>query len=280
LNPNWSLFDLFSERFSIDVLDVGAALNEPPPYQPLLDAGRARIIGFEADPGECEMLNREYGEPHRFFPYFLGDGRPATFHETNWVLTGSLYEPNSPLLEKFQNLAEVTTPVASHAVETRRVDDIAEIGNVDFIKIDVQGAELAVLSNASRALASALVVQVEVEFIELYKGQPLFADVDVLMRSAGFLFHTFNGFGTRTFKPTVMFGDPTSGVRQMLWSDAVYVRDWMRLDKLDETALIKFAVLMHDVFRSWDLAHVLLAELDRRRGTNHAPDYVKRLSAR
>jgi FkbM family methyltransferase len=277
LNTGFSLLPFFAEHFMIDVLDVGAALNETPPYARLVEAGRARLMGFEADPGECESLNREYGAPHRFFPHFAGDGKPATFHETNWVLTGSLYEPNSPLLEKFQNLAELTTPVARHPVPTTRIDDIADIDNVDFIKIDVQGAELAVLSNATRALASALVVQVEVEFVEMYKGQPLFGDVDALMRRNGFQFHTFPGFGMRAFKPIIMRGDPNAAVRQMLWSDAIYVRDWMRLEELSDLRLSKFAVLVHDVFGSWDLAHLLLAELDRRNGTSLAGDYLKRL---
>lgn len=38
---------------------------------------------------------------------------------------------------------------------------------------------------------------VEVEFLELYEGLPLFADVDVFMRSQGFMLHTLHGFGLR-----------------------------------------------------------------------------------
>src|ERR1700752_3894178 len=132
----WSLFEYFREDFQITILDVGAALSESPTYQSLVDAGRARIIGFEPNARECERLNQTYGQPHRFFPYFVGDGRPAIFHETNRVLTGSLFEPNSPLLQKFQNLAELVTPVARHTVDTKRLHDIPEIDHVGFIKID------------------------------------------------------------------------------------------------------------------------------------------------
>jgi FkbM family methyltransferase len=134
-----------------------------------VDAGHGRIFGFEPDQQACEQLNREYGNPHRFFPFFVGDGGPAIFHETNWAPTGSLYEPNSRLLEKFQNLAEVVTPVATHAVNTTRLDDIADIGDIDFIKIDVQGSELVVFENASRALSSAVLIQSEVELSVLSK---------------------------------------------------------------------------------------------------------------
>jgi FkbM family methyltransferase len=274
----WSLLDFFSEDFKINILDVGAALSERPPYQSLMDAGRGRIFGFEPNREACAQLNRTYGEPHRFFPFFAGDGRPATFHETNWVLTGSLYEPNSRLLEKFQNLAEVVTPVAVHPVDTKRLDDIAEISDIDFIKIDVQGSELAVLKNATRALSGALLVQTEVEFVEIYKGQPMFADVDTFLRSAGFQFHTMNGFTGRAFKPLVANGDVNSAFRQALWSDALYVRDWMRLGDLSAAKLRNYAILAHDVIRSYDLAHFVLSALDEGVGRDYAVRYLRRLA--
>ena len=273
----WSLFEFFPEDFQISILDVGAALIERPPYQSLVDAGRGRIVGFEPNQQACEQLNREYGNPHRFFPFFVGDGGPAIFHETNWAPTGSLYEPNSRLLEKFQNLAEVVTPVATHAVNTTRLDDIADIGDIDFIKIDVQGSELVVFENASRALSSALLIQTEVEFVELYKGQPMFADVDTFLRANGFQFHTMNGVSGRAFKPLIANGDVNSVFRQALWSDALYVRDWMHLEDLSETKLRNYAILAHDILRSYDLAHLVLSALDSRTGGGRAADYLQRL---
>jgi len=273
----WSLLEFFPEPFQINIVDIGAALDERPSYQSLVDAGRARIIGFEPNAAECEKLNRRYGEPHRFFPFFVGDGEAATFHETNWVLTGSLYKPNTALLSKFQNLAELMTPVATHPVSTTRLDDITEITDVDYIKIDVQGAELKIFRNALRALSGALLIETEVEFVQMYEGQPLFADVDTFLRSRHFQFHTFNGYGGRAFKPLIVNNDVNQGVRQMLWSDALYVRDWMQLDALDEIKLRKYAVLAHDVLASHDLALVVLSALDRRVGGNHAMRYMKRL---
>ena len=273
----WSLFEFFPEDFQISILDVGAALIERPPYQSLVDAGRGRIFGFEPDKQACEKLNREYGNPHRFFPFFVGDGGPAIFHETNWAPTGSLYEPNSRLLEKFQNLAEVVTPVAAHAVNTTRLDDIADIGDTDFIKIDVQGSELVVFENASRALSSAVLIQTEVEFVELYKGQPMFADVDTFLRANGFQFHTMNGVSGRAFKPLIANGDVNSAFRQSLWADALYVRDWMHLEDLSETKLRNYAILAHDILRSYDLAHLVLSALDSKTGGGRAADYLQRL---
>jgi hypothetical protein len=232
-------------------------------------------MGFEPNAAECDKLNRQYGEAHRFFPYFVGDGQPATFHETNWVLTGSLYPPNTPLLEKFQNLAEVVTPVAQHPVATTRLDDIAD---VDFLKMDVQGSELAVQEHGRRVLADTLLVQVEVEFVELYRGQPMFADVDRFLRGQGFQFHAFNGLAGRAFKPLVFNNNPNLPLRQVLWSDALYVRDWMELAALGPEKLRNYAILAHDILKSYDLAHLVLSALDQREGSALTAAYFQRLT--
>lgn len=274
----WSLLEFFPEKLEFNILDIGAALSERPPYQSLVDAGRARVTGFEPDREACERLNREYGKHHRFFACFAGDGRPATFHETNRALTGSLYEPNSTLLEKFQNLAEIVKPVATHPVSTTRIDDIADIDDIDFFKIDVQGSELAVFQHALRALSGTLVVQTEVEFVELYRDQPMFADVDRFLRSRGFQFHTFNGFGGRAFKPLIAHDNINMPFRQALWADAIYVRDWMKLSDLGDGKLRKYAVLAHDLLQSYDLAHLVLEALDLKSGTKLASAYRARLS--
>ena len=277
----FSLIDLIPEVGRINIVDIGAMSlgSGTEPYASLLRANKARVIGFEPDPEQCERLNQLHGEPHRFYPDFIGDGADATFYETNWAATGSLYPPNQALLEKFQNLHELTTLRKTHPVKTRRLDDIDAVGDVDFIKIDVQGSELNVFKGASKALASATLVQTEVEFVELYVGQPLFADVDGAMRAAGFQFHTFNGFGMRSFKPMLVGNDKNRGLRQFLWSDAIYVRDFLRLESLAAEKLPKLAVLLHDLVGSFDLCLVVLTEIDRRNGGSLAASYVERLSA-
>lgn len=259
-----SLFDLLPDLSPIEIVDIGAAYSEAPVYEPLLASRRARLTGFEPDRGACAALEQRFGPPHRFFPHFVGSGAKATFHETNFGLTGSLFEPNTPLLEKFQNLAEVVTPKAQWPVETTRLDDVEGISAMDFLKIDVQGAELMVFENAPRLMSRCLVVHSEVEFVELYRGQPLFADVDACLRRQGFQFHTFADLSGRPFKPLARGNNPNIPIRQYLWADAIYVRDWQRLEALDDGELAKYALLAHDLLQSFDLCHLLLRELDRR----------------
>jgi len=65
-----------------------------------------------------------------------------------------------------------------------------------------------------------------------------------------------------------------SPFRQLLWGDALYVADWMKLDRLDDSQLRRYAVLAHDVLRSYELAHLILSKLDRRTGELMADLYL------
>jgi FkbM family methyltransferase len=58
------------------------------------------------------------------------------------------------------------------------------IDAVDFIKLDTQGSELDILAGAEAVLAGPVfAIELEVEFLPIYRGQPLFADVDAFMRA-------------------------------------------------------------------------------------------------
>lgn len=53
-------------------------------------------------------------------------------------------------------------------------------------------AELDVIKRASRLLEKTLVVHTEVEFIPMYRNQPLFGEIDIALRSHNFLIHKFS----------------------------------------------------------------------------------------
>jgi FkbM family methyltransferase len=62
-----------------------------------------------------------------------------------------------------------------------------------LIKIDVQGAELAVLEGAKVALAKTDLVILEVSLFQFYEGGPQFFDVVKWMKGQGFVFYDVGG---------------------------------------------------------------------------------------
>lgn len=258
----------------VKIVDVGAmSVGKESEYRGLVEAGKASVIGFEPVAAECDKLNA--ADPrHRYLPYAVGDGSEAVLHECNYPMTSSLYEPDTPLLEQFQALAELATVVRRIPLQTRRLDDLPEVAGADYLKLDVQGAELAILRGAQTFLSSVLVVQTEAAFVPLYRDQPLFADVDAELRRHGFVFHRFHGISGRAFKPFLKNNNPATPISQQLWADAIYVRDFMRLDRLAPDDLLKLALVVNECYGSFDLAALALKAHDARTGGSFGSAFI------
>jgi FkbM family methyltransferase len=262
-------------------VDIGAMLlpGAVDPLARLNKIGRLSVIGFEPQPVECEKLNALALPGRRYLPYAVANGERRSFYVTNTGMTSSLLRPNLKIAKLFNNLAELMQVVATQDVETVRLDEVAEIRNqgCDFLKLDTQGSEAEILAHASKTLKRCLIIQTEVEFVPLYEEQPLFAEVDQLLRGQGFMFHRFLGMSGRAYSPLMLNGDPNAALSQMLWSDAVYVPDLSRLDRLEPEALLKLAALLHEIYGSFDLCHLVLEAHDRQRSTSYAVRYFERL---
>ena len=68
-------------------------------------------------------------------------------------------------------------------------------------------------------------------------------------------------------------------ISQLLWADAVFVRDFAALPAYADAQLLKGALILNDVYHSFDLALCLLAEHDRRRGTGYGPIFHQALQS-
>ena len=69
-------------------------------------------------------------------------------------------------------------------------------------------------------------------------------------------------------------GSIYSGLSQTLWADAIFVRDFSRLELMSDDQLLKTAAIVHDCYESLDLAYHLLLEHDRRAGGQKAATYL------
>jgi hypothetical protein len=67
---------------------------------------------------------------------------------------------------------------------------------------------------------------------------------------------------------------------QLLWADAIFVRDFTRLEAFGDDDLLKAAAVLDTVYCSYDLAGTLLIEYDRRSKTTLWQTYVSDLKKR
>jgi FkbM family methyltransferase len=190
------------------------------------------IYGFDADSDACDTANMKLEQrgiswTEKHIPLALGkSSEERTLHITHNPMCSSLYQPNDAFLERFIGLQEVAGLDFSISIETVTLDQFCEaqnIANIDFLQIDVQGADLDVLQGSINLLSrSVLGVQIEVEFSPIYNKQPLFRDVDKYLDKHGFsLFDLLLTRRTRARSP--IYSQFREG--QLLWGDAIYFRD-------------------------------------------------------
>ena len=65
----------------------------------------------------------------------------------------SLLEPNQELLQYLNQFPDWGTVVRREKINTVRLDDVSEVTNLDYLKIDIQGGELCVFENAPERLS-------------------------------------------------------------------------------------------------------------------------------
>jgi FkbM family methyltransferase len=275
-----SFTSLTGTRLHIKVVDVGAnPIDGNPPYCGMLRNGEAEVIGFEPNADALAKLNLAKGPSETYLPYAVGDGERHKLHSCAAPGMTSLFPPNPAVLNLFHGFPVWGKLRQTIEIETVRLDDIGETSGAQFLKIDVEGAELMVFRNAELRLRELLVIQTEVEFLPLYSGQPLFSEVELFLRGQGFMFHKFAALNTRVVQPMLINNDIRAGLSQVLAADVVFVRDLSAPEKLSDSELLHMAKILHDCYASIDLVYRLLNEYDRRNGKQIAQAYLAALQS-
>jgi len=171
------------------VFDIGCRWGFQDKWKRLLP--NIELIGFDADKAACETLGESEGvSANQVVAKALGAEKgQAELFVTIEPACSSLFQPDLELIKDRPALLQATSLVSVTPVELTTLDEygIANgISETDFMKLDVQGAELNILKGSQHFLKSIRALEVEVEFNPIYQGQPLFSDIDIFLRAQGF----------------------------------------------------------------------------------------------
>lgn len=215
----------------IKLIDIGSSGSLDAKWAPIKDL--ISLVGFDPNKEECERQNR-LPSPYKssmFLPYAVhGKDGVETLYKTRSIYCYSLLKPNKPWLDRFafHDLFDVQ---GEESISVRAIDKIEELEGFspDVIKIDVQGLELPILSKAGHLLDSAFYVETETGFTENYVGETTFSQLDGFMRANDFLMFDINT--NHRISRNNRFKEHPTGKEQILWAEAVWLKDYVGLDR-------------------------------------------------
>ncbi|AXK79058.1 FkbM family methyltransferase [Pseudolabrys taiwanensis] len=260
---------------------------------------RMKFVGFEPDQAEAARLNSTPGPggiEWQFVPAGLWGSSGTIKFEHNKAGGGSSFLPQNRSVTdrwKFENphqislAAEIFFPIGEEDMTVVSLADWSgQTGttSIDFLKLNVQGAEHEILDGAGPLLDTVLGVLIEVAFVESYKDRPFFADTDRLLRQRGFTFfdllaHHYIGRSAspiaaqhlKIMQPGV--GQLTSSWGQLIEGHALYLRDPISDDNAAQLPLpriLKLAALA-EAFGQVEYAFELLDWLKDRPDVKDTP---------
>mgnify|MGYP001231258167 CR=1 FL=1 len=238
-----SELNVIGKKVGLTAIDVGARGGVNLDLSPV--ASSVDYFGFEPDPKECAALNEQQVDvPWKsscYLPYALSDAeKNLTLNLYSKAGCTSCYEalPERGALfsrgDYYHEVGQVQIP----SVRLDQLVDQQQLQAPDFIKIDVQGMEIEVFEGAGTILnLNTVAIRSEVCFYELYKGQPLFGDIDAYLRERNFVAMHFSEMHewrrlTKSKKPYTKGCEITYSKGQLMHADVLYLQqpEGMRVD--------------------------------------------------
>ena len=215
---------IYAPNTPLVVLDVGAHVGDSVASF-LSIFPQSKIHAFEPAPDNFSRLQDLYQNHAQVDLHAKAVGAKSGFtqlHLNNYDATHSVLPINPKEINRWADTADISE-ASQLKVEQCSIDTFfheTSLEKIDILKLDVQGGELAALEGALKTLQSQKIgcLFVEVEFRQLYAGQPLAWDIHSFLAAQDYHFINF-------IYPN------TTEAGLLSWADAIYVNSeiWDRL---------------------------------------------------
>lgn len=194
------------------ILDGGVAGGFQPRWN--VYGAQAELYGFDPN-----MKESHKGNQH-IYPFALSDKSGLrTFYSYHRARSSSFYLPNPDVVSSF-SLSSSFTVRGQQEIDVVTLDDFLG-GGIDYIKMDVEGAEMDILRGAKKSLSSVIGLDMEIAFVPMRTGAAIFREVDAFLAPYGFQLFSLPRI-YRFFRKTLTLTPYTENRGQALWGEVSY----------------------------------------------------------
>ena len=165
----------------------------------------ANIYAFECNPSTLPLCRKNIkGRRQIHLIEMAITDKPGTvsFYPINTEKTRTTWKDGNPGASslfrasgKYPVEDYVQDEITVKATTLRDFMESSSLNSIDLMWMDIQGAELLALKGAGKRIRSIKLLHLEVGFMEIYSGQPLYSDLKKFLNHRGFLLIGFTNFG-------------------------------------------------------------------------------------
>ena len=214
----------------INLVDVGSRWGLDTQWRQFKQ-NELKVYAVEADKQESKILRQKYPQWEIINSAVGNKIGLSVLHMTKEPGKSSLRIPNTEIVNRFDN---------SHEYDIRRKQKIKivtldsyfrkDINKIDCVKIDAQGMSFEIIQGMKQVLKNTVFLQVEVEFLSIYKNQKLFHSVNEILFKWGFELLDLQRH---------WYKNKRKGRGQIIFADAYFVKNNKELSKLEDSKINK-----------------------------------------
>jgi FkbM family methyltransferase len=233
------------KKNKIIFIDIGAAIQIIPRWKKI-HKNNLNYILFEPNKSEAKLLklNKKYYNDYKIHQFALGEKKAKLdLNITKGPYQSSLLKPNYEFINQFPNSNRFQIK-KKIKIFTNTLDSF-KIINADFIKIDAQGFNYEVLKGSSKILNDVLAIEAEVEFVDIYKKQKLFGDLNKLLINKNFSFIDF--LSLQKWRKNKSEGG------QCVFGNALFIKKFENITNINDGKVLKYIAICL-LYNKFDIA--------------------------
>jgi len=216
----------FLKNDPINVVDVGGRGGELPELSEIIK--NINYFTFDADAKEAADLEeklklKDFNAVKVFDNLLYSKEQSMDFHIYKSPGESSIFPPNKIYQKNYGDTFDIERTVKLKAVTIDSLFEQKKLSDIDLFKLDTQGSELEILKGSAKAIESLkpVIMEIEVEFYQMYEGQPLFHDVSAWLHTKGYELLYLNRvhLNRKNFKGIstgqIIFGDALFGIKDV-----------------------------------------------------------------